>query len=103
MQPLNRTQKLNIQGRTRLPSVWRTPSIAFAGLGLAALVAVELTEHDDWSVLGWVCASTLVYAIVTLYRGFRDGVVRVLTDSFQILVGLLPLFSFWNAVSGKRT
>jgi len=103
MQPLNRTQKLDIQGRTRLPSVWRTPSIAFAGLGFAALVVVESTEQDDWSVLEWVCALVLVYAITVLFRGFRDGTVRVLTDSFQILVGLLPLFSFWNTVSGKRT
>lgn len=93
-----RTQKLKIQGKTFLPTVWRTPSIVFGGLGFAALVVVEFTEHDDWSVLGRVCALALAYAIVLLYRGFRDGAVRVLTDPFLILVGAFALYFLFGTL-----
>jgi len=98
MQPLNRNQKLIIQGTTRLPIVWRTPSIVFGGLGLAALVAVEFTEYDHWSVLGWICALGLVYAIDILRRGFRDGPRRVLTDPFLVLVSSFALYFLFGTL-----
>jgi len=98
MQPLNKPQNLKIQGTTSLPTVWRTPSIVFGGLGLAALVAVEFTEYDDWSVLGWVCALALAYAIVILRQGFRDGAMRVLTDPFLVLVGAFALYFLFGTL-----
>lgn len=93
-----RTQKLKIQGQTFLPTVWRMPSIVFAGWGLAALVVAESTKHDDWSVLGWVCALALAYAIAMLYQGFRDGAARVLTDPFLILVGAFSVYFLFGTL-----
>jgi hypothetical protein len=91
-------QKLKVQGETRLPTIWRKPSLVFGGLGLAALVAVEFTGQNDWFVLGWVCALTLIYAMMVLYQGFRDGAARVLTDPFVILVGAFSLYFLFGAL-----
>jgi len=85
-------QKLEIQGRIKPLSVWKTPSLIFGGLGLATLVAAEMAGPDDWSVLGWICALSLAYSMFVLYRGFRDGVRRVLTDPFLILVGAFSIY-----------
>jgi hypothetical protein len=92
------THKLKIQGKARLPGVWRTPAIIFGGLGLAALAAVEYTGPEDWSILGWVCSLALAYAFALLYRGFRDGAVRVLTDPFLILVGAFSLYFLFGTL-----
>lgn len=90
--------KLIIKGRVRLPSAWRTSSIVFGGTGLLALAMVEATGPDDWTVLGWICALPLAYASTVLYRGFRDGAARVLTDPFLILVGAFSLYFLFGTL-----
>lgn len=85
-------RRSSVRGKTFLPTIWRIPSLIFAGFGLLALFAADDTGFEDWFVLGWICASALIYAVIVLYRGFRDGAVRVLTDPFLILVGAFSLY-----------
>lgn len=98
MQRLNKAKSIQIPGNARLPGIWRTPSIVFGGLGMATLAAVEYTDQEDWSVLGWVCSLSLAYAFTMLYRGFRDGAARVLTDPFLVLVASFSLYFLFGAL-----
>ncbi|MDG4550487.1 MAG: hypothetical protein P9F19_14170 [Candidatus Contendobacter sp.] len=85
-------QNFIIQGRMQLPLVWRRASIFFGGMGLVALALVEFIAPNDWYMLGLVCGTALVYAIILLYFGFRDGGKRLLTDPFLILVAAFSLY-----------
>lgn len=91
-------QNLIIQGRMRLPFVWRKASIVFGGIGLVALALVEFTAPDDWYTLGLVCETALVYAIIVFYFSFRDGEKRLLTDPFLILVAAFSLYYLFGTL-----
>lgn len=91
-------QKIIIQGRMRIPLVWRRTSIVFGGIGLVALALVEFTAPDDWYTLGLICGTALVYAIIVLYFGFRDGAKRLLTDPFLILVAAFSLYYLFGTL-----
>jgi hypothetical protein len=87
-----------IHGKRITPPVWRIPSLVFFAIGLASLALENVTDQEDWSVLGWICSATLVYAITILYRGFRDGAVRLLTDPFLVLVGAFSVYFLFGTL-----
>lgn len=91
-------QNFIIQGRMRLPFVWRKVSVVFGGLGFAALAAVEFIAPDDWHMLGLVCGSAFVYAMIILFFGFSDGAKRLLTDPFLVLVAAFSLYFLFGTV-----
>lgn len=82
----------------RLPSAWRKASVVFGVLGFFALIAVQSTEPDDWYMLGLVCGSALVYAIIVIFLGLRDGARRLLTDPFLILVVAFSVYFLFGSL-----
>ncbi len=64
----------------------------YASFGLFAFASAYFINPEDWYMLGLVCVSALVYSINVLFFGFRDGMKRVVTDPFVILIASFSLY-----------
>ena len=98
MLDLNNFQSFNVPGQVRLPLVWRTPALVFFGFGCTALLLSEYTTPDNWQVLGFICITSLAYALNVLRRELRDSALRLLTDPFLILIAAFSLYDLLGAL-----
>jgi hypothetical protein len=62
------------------------------------LLLSEYTAPDNWTVLGFICITSLAYALTVLQRELRDSALRLLTDPLLILIAAFSLYDLLGAL-----